>query len=87
MLRPNTILLILALCAGMLAPGLAGGQRETPLDVCLDSKRELAARADACRTAAGAPKIRDAMTKLMTPEQIAEAQRMASEWFEKRKGK
>ena len=45
-------LLILALCAGMLAPGLAGGQRKTPLEVCLDGGRDGAARADACRTAA-----------------------------------
>ena len=51
-MRPNTILLLLALCAGMLAPGLAGGQGETPLDVCLDDKREWAERLDACRTAA-----------------------------------
>ena len=29
---------------------------------------------------------RDRMTKLMTPQQIAEAQRMAREWVEKRKG-
>ena len=45
-------LLILALCAGMLAPGLAGGQRKTPLEVCLDGGRDWAAWADACRTAA-----------------------------------
>ena len=32
-------------------------------------------------------KNRDMMTKLMTPQQLAEAQRMASEWVEKRKGK
>ena len=36
MRKTNTILLLLALCAGMLAPSLAGGQSETPLDVCLD---------------------------------------------------
>ena len=48
--RPNTILLLLVLCAGMLAPGLAGGQVETPLDVCLDDKREWAAQVDPCRT-------------------------------------
>ena len=193
-------LLILILCAGVLATGLAGGQRKTPLEVCLDGGRDWAARADACRTAAEqehpkaqyylgamyengqgvpqdyaeavrwyrraaeqgdadaqnnlggryyngqgvpqdyaeamrwyrqaaeqglaaaqsnlgvmydnglgvpadyvrahmwynlaaangstkAPKNRDLITRLMTPQQIAEAQRMASEWFEKRKGK
>ena len=199
-MRAIKTLLLLALCAGMLAPGLAGAQGETPLDVCLDGKRPRAARVDPCRTAAGqghaeaqvdlgfmyekgygvpqdyaeavrwyrlsakqgyalaqnnlgvmygrghgvpqdyvkamewyrraaeqgnalgqnnlgtmyhnghgelqdyvrahmwfnlaaangspnAPKNRDIMTKLMTPQQLAEAQRMAREWVEKRKGK
>ena len=43
---------ILALCAGMLVPGLAGGQRRTPLDICLDGGLDWTARVDACRTAA-----------------------------------
>ena len=34
-----------------------------------------------------ARKIRDLVKKLMTPQQIAEAQRMAREWYQKRKGK
>ena len=51
-MRAIKTLLLLALCAGMLVPGLAGGQSETPLDVCLDGKREWAARVDPCRTAA-----------------------------------
>ena len=51
-MRPTNTLLILALCAGMLATGAASGQGETPLDVCGDDDRELAARADACWTAA-----------------------------------
>ena len=51
-LSPNTILLLLALCAGMLAPGLAGGQGETQLNLCFDGRREWAARAKAYRTAA-----------------------------------
>ena len=50
-LRPNTILLILALCAGLL-PSPADAQGKTPLDICLDDKRTRASRVDACRTAA-----------------------------------
>ncbi len=51
-MKPNTILLILSLCAALLVPSLASAQSETPLDVCLDGNQKWAARADACRTAA-----------------------------------
>ena len=163
-LSPYTILLILALWAGMLAPGAASAQA---LAACLDRNRGLATRIDNCRTAAkqghveaqvglgllyyhglgvdkdyaeamrwyrlaaeqghhnaqvqlgvmyyygvhyyGLPSdyvraymwlsltasrghelsrnMLDELKKRLTPEQIAEAERMAREWVEKRKGK
>ena len=51
-MKPNTILLILSLCAALLVPGLAGAQGKTPLDMCLDGKLERASRVKACKTAA-----------------------------------
>ena len=50
-MRVIKMLLILALCVGML-PSPADAQGKTPLDICLDGNQKWAVRADACRTAA-----------------------------------
>ncbi len=94
------VALILSLCAGMLAPSPADAQgnataqfsvgvmydkgQGVPKDDGLAYMWFNLAAASGYETAR---ENRDLLSKKMTSKQIAEAQRMAREWLEKRKGK
>ena len=82
--RPTTILLILALCAGMLVPGPAGAQDKTLLEVCLDHDQAWMARAEACRTAAEQGHVKAQVEigyMYYTGKELPHKPAKAAEWF------